>query len=154
MENSSAAAAVCSLNHLPHHMACNLFIEDASTALQEVKESDAGRGPLQDHDVMVREVLPVQQLNDVRCAGAIIGKDCQADFQGNGSGMISLEERQLFTMVRCRWFPKSGFKTVLDKLLSMAVFLVGNHLYSMINIYIQLKTDRADIIESAAYLQC
>lgn len=107
-------------------MACNLFIEDASTALQEVKEIDAGRGPLQDHDIMVREVLPVQQLNDVRCAGALIGKDCQADFQGNGFGMISLEDNN--SQWLCRWFPKSGFKTVLDKLLSMAVFLVENHL--------------------------
>lgn len=100
-------------------MACSLFIEDAPTALQKFKEIDTGRGTLQDHDIMVGKVLPVQQLNDVGCAGALIGKDCQSDFQGNGFGIIRLEERQLFMMVRWRWFPKSGFKPVLDKMLSV-----------------------------------
>lgn len=34
------------------------------------------------------------QLQERGCAGALIGKDYQVNFQGNGLGMIRLEERQ------------------------------------------------------------
>lgn len=65
MKNSAAAAFVSSFNDLLHHMPCELFVEDAPTALQKDGEILTGRGALQDHNIMVRELLPIQQLNDV-----------------------------------------------------------------------------------------
>lgn len=44
-----------------------------------MKQAHAGHGPLQDHDVVVWVVLPVQEFDYLRDAGALIGHECQAD---------------------------------------------------------------------------
>lgn len=50
------------------------------------------RGTFEDHDEVVRAVLPVQQPDDLRHTGTFTGQDGEGDLFRKGLWMIRLEE--------------------------------------------------------------
>lgn len=90
MEDATLTANVSSVNDLLHNLPCCPLIETSSLELHEPKHVHARQRALQDHGVVVRVVLPVQQYNYLRNAGALIGHECQADLHGEAFGMARL----------------------------------------------------------------
>lgn len=85
MENATLTANVRGMNDLPHNMSCFPLVEPSSEH-HETKQAHARHGPLQNHDVVVRVVLPVQEFNYLRNAGALIGHECQSPWGGVWDG--------------------------------------------------------------------
>ncbi len=92
MEDATLAANISSMNDLPHKMSCHPLFEPLSL-LHETKKAHARHGPLQDHDIVVRVVLPVQEFDYVWNAGVLIGHECQANLHGEAIGMARLKKR-------------------------------------------------------------
>lgn len=92
MEDTTLTANASSMNDLPHNMSCHYLIK-LSSELHKMKHAHAGHGPLRDHDVMVRVVLPVQESDYLWYAGALIDQECQANLYGEAFWMTRLKER-------------------------------------------------------------
>ncbi len=93
MEDATLTANVSGMNDLPHYMSCHLLIK-LSSEFHKVKHAHAGHGPLRDHDVVVRVVLPVQEFDYLWYTGALIGQECQANLYGEAFWMTRLKERR------------------------------------------------------------
>lgn len=71
--------------------------------LHETQQVHSRQGPLHDHYVVVCVVLPVQQFNYLRNAGALIGNQCQANLHEGGVWDDQAKLKKNMT-VRWMWF--------------------------------------------------
>lgn len=86
MEDATLTANVSSVNDLLHNLPCCPLIETSSLELHEPKHVHARQRALQDHGVVVRVVLPVQQYNYLRNAGALLAMNVRPISMGRRLG--------------------------------------------------------------------
>jgi len=72
-------------------MPCLLFIESSTVTLRELCQTLTVRGTFEDHNKVVRVVLPVQEPNDLWHAVTFIRQDGEGDLIRKGVWMIRLQ---------------------------------------------------------------
>lgn len=64
-----------------------------------LKKILTGMGIFEDHYEVVRAVMPVQEPDDLRCAGSFVCQEGEGDLFWNGVWMIRLEHKRFLASV-------------------------------------------------------